>query len=79
MQKFDSSCFRGKNYFGDDETQNYLVFQPIAKYFKIFISILPYVTSWESKGLSNDVIKPPTASNNSFVPNLLGDDDRLDL
>ena len=27
------SYFKGKNYFGDDGTQNYLVFQPIQKIF----------------------------------------------
>ena len=30
LQKFDIAYFRGKNYFdGSDDTQNYLVFQPI--------------------------------------------------
>ena len=32
LQKFDSSYFRGKNYFGDDSTQNYLAFQTMNKY-----------------------------------------------
>ena len=31
LKKFDSSYFRGENYFGDDGTQNYSVFQPIKK------------------------------------------------
>ena len=35
LQKFDSSYFRGKNYFaGDNGIQNYLVFQPVRKYFR---------------------------------------------
>ena len=34
LQTFDSSYFRGKNYFEEDGTQNYLVFQPMYKYFK---------------------------------------------
>ena len=60
--------------------QNYLVFQPLAKYLKIiFINILPFVTSWESKGFSNDVIKPPTTSNTTVAPKLLGDGDKLYL
>ena len=33
MEAFDSSSFRGKNYF-ENGTQNYLVFQPMYKYFK---------------------------------------------
>ena len=35
LQTFDSSYFRGKNYFNEDGTQNYLVFQPIHKYCKL--------------------------------------------
>ena len=35
IQKLGLSYFRGKNYFaGDDGIQNYLVFQPMSKYFK---------------------------------------------
>ena len=34
LQTFDSSYFRGKNDFEEDGTQNYLVFQPMYKYFK---------------------------------------------
>ena len=33
-EKFDSSCLRGKNHFEEDGTQNYLVFQPMYRYFK---------------------------------------------
>ena len=35
LQKFDSSYFIGKNYFEEDGTQSYLVFQPIVRYFQI--------------------------------------------
>lgn len=31
---FDSSYFQGKIHFEDDETNNYLVYQPVHKYFK---------------------------------------------
>ena len=34
LQKFDAAYFRGKSHFEEDGTQNYLVFQPIYKYFK---------------------------------------------
>ena len=34
LKTFDSSYFTGKNYFGEDGTQNYLVFQPMYGYFK---------------------------------------------
>ena len=38
LKTFDSSYFIGKNYFEEDSTQNYLVFQPIHKYFE-FVNI----------------------------------------
>ena len=33
LEAFDSSYFCGKSHFEDDETQNYLVFQPMYRYF----------------------------------------------
>ena len=55
--------------FEEDGTQIYLVFQPIYKYFK-FVNINNewYITSWESKELSSESIKPPTTSNNTLNP-----------
>ena len=34
LEKFDATYFRGKNYFEEDGTQIYLVFQPVCKYFE---------------------------------------------
>ena len=34
LQVFNSSYFYGKSHFGDGGAQNYLVFQPIYRYFK---------------------------------------------
>ena len=34
LNNIDVAYFRGKNYFGDDGTQNYLVFQSMHKYFE---------------------------------------------
>ena len=34
LQAFDSSYFIGTRYFENDGTQNYLVFQPVYRYFK---------------------------------------------
>ena len=45
--------------FEEDGTQNYLVFQPINRYFKV-IANTDYVSSWKSKGLSAESIKLPT-------------------
>ena len=79
-QKFDSSYFRGKNCFGVNDKQNYLVFQPIIKYFKTFNKTLfTCISSWESKGLSNEVIKPPTTSNNILASKLLNTNDKTFL
>ena len=69
LKTFDSSCFIGKSHFGEDGTQNYLVFQPINKYFKV-ITNTDYISSSKSKGLSAKTIKPPTTSDNSLTPAL---------
>ena len=53
----------------EDGTQNYLVFQPINKYFKV-ITNTDYISSWKSKGLFAESIKPPTTSDNSLTPAL---------
>ena len=34
LETFDSSYFIGKSHFDEDGTKNYLVFQPLSKYFK---------------------------------------------
>ena len=47
-----------KNYFEDDDTQNYLVFQSIYKYFEI-TPTTNIILSWKSKDLSDKTIKPP--------------------
>ena len=48
LKTFDSSYFIGKSHFEEDVTQNYLVFQPRSKYFKV-IANTDYVSSWKSK------------------------------
>ena len=61
LKPFDSSYFTDKSHFEEDGTQNYLVFQPITRYFKI-LSNTNYILSWKSKGLSAETIKSHTAS-----------------
>ena len=68
LKTFDSSYFIGKNHF-EDGTKNYLVFQPIVRYFKLIVNN-DYILSWKSKGLSAESIKPPTTSDNSLTPRL---------
>ena len=58
LKTLDSSYFIGKSHFGEDGIQNYLVFQPIKRYFKRIVNVgndncFYY---WESKGLSDETI-----------------------
>ena len=72
LKTFDSSYFIGKSHFDEDGTQNYLIFQPIIRYFKVnMITNTDYVLSWKSKGLSAECIKLATTSDNSLTPELL--------
>ena len=67
------SYYSGKQYFDERSgKQNYLVFLPMGKYFKLnsVVGVIVRVLSWESKGLSNKSIKPPTTSDNSLTPEL---------
>ena len=61
LEIFYSSYFIGKSHLEEDGTQNYLVFQPINRYFEV-ITNTDYVSSWKSKGLSTESIKSPTTS-----------------
>ena len=67
LQTFNSSYFIGKNYFEENGTQNYIVFQPVSRYFKT-IANTKFISSWESKGLSNKTITPYATSDNSLTP-----------
>ena len=61
LKTFDSSYFIGKSHFEEDGTQNYLVFQPLNKHFKLITNTLS-ILLWQSKGLSTENIDPPTIS-----------------
>ena len=53
LKTFDSGYFTGKSRFdNEDGIQNYSVFQPLKRYFKL-ITNTDYVSSWKSKGLSS--------------------------
>ena len=69
----DLSYYRCKQYFDEGSgKQNYLVFLPMRKYFKLnsVVNTADYVLSWQSKGLSNESIRPPVTSDNSLNPEL---------
>ena len=71
LKTFESSYFIGKSHFAEDGVQNYLVFQPVIRYFKVNkITNTDYVSSWKSKGWSDESIKQPTTSDSSLTPEL---------
>ena len=67
LKTLDLSYFIGKSHFEEDGTQNYLVFQPINRYFKI-IANTKYISSWQSKGISDETVKSYATSDNSLTP-----------
>ena len=56
LQAFHSSYFRDKSHFEDERTRNYLVFQPIYRFFKKIGNTTDILTG-KSKGLSDESIK----------------------
>ena len=56
LQTFDSSYFIGKSHFEEEGTQNYLVFQPMYRYFKAF-SIIQYVEYVSDENLKDYLMK----------------------
>ena len=67
QEKFDSSYFIGKSHFEEDDTENYLAFQPIQKYIKLITNTI-YISSWKFKELYNESVKPTPTSDNSLSP-----------
>ena len=64
----DLSYFRGKNYFDEDGTQNYYIFQPISKYLKVSnVSDINYILSRKCRGLNN--IKIESIKTNNYLLN----------
>ena len=73
LKIFYLSYFRGKSNFVDnDGIENYLVFQPIERYFKRISGFGngEYIYFWKSKGLSNEKINSMTESNYAIFPSL---------
>ena len=72
LKTFDSSYFIGKRHFEEDGTQNYLVFQPMYRYFKRIAGVgnANYIYYWQSKGLSEETINSIKTPNHSITPNL---------
>ena len=61
----------GKSHFEEDGTQNYLVFQPMARYIEtVHVNDINYVLSWKSKGLSDEKIDSIKTGNYLLNPHL---------
>ena len=59
--------FRNIMFDGGDGFQAYLIFQPVHKFIKI-IANTRLISQWQSKGLSDESIKPFPTSDNSLTP-----------
>ena len=72
LEKFNAAYFRGKSHFEEDGTQNYLVFQPMYRYFKRIAGVCSgnYIYFWKSKGLFDERLDSITASNYKITPEL---------
>ena len=70
LLKLDAAYFRGKSHFEEDGTQNYLVFQPIYRYFRKIIGVGSgnYTYVLKSKGLSDEKLNSNTASHYKITP-----------
>ena len=66
LKTFGSGYFMGKSHFGEDGTQNYLVFQPMYRYFRLMTNKLN-ILSWQSKGLSNESFDPPNTNSSPVI------------
>ena len=76
----DLSYYRGKQYFNEGSgKQNYSVFLPMRKYFELnsVVGVIDRALSWQSKGIFNESIKPPTTSDNSLNSRLSYNDTKI--
>ena len=68
LKTFDSSYFRGKNYFDEDGAQNYHIFQPIPRYLKVaYVNDINYILSWKSRVLN--AVKTESIKTNNYLLN----------
>ena len=72
LKTFDSIYFRGKSHFEEDGTQNYVVFQPVQRYFKRIAGVGNgnHIYYWKSKGLSDERIDSIKISHYGITPYL---------
>ena len=69
LKTTDLGYFIGKSHFEEDAVQNCLVSEPLKRYFKVINNAnTKYISSWQSKGLSDKTIKPHTTSDDKRNP-----------
>ena len=71
LKTFDSIYFKDKSHFEEDGTQNYLVFPPIKRYFKVIAGVGNgrYIYYWKSK-LPDETINSIKTSDYRITPYL---------
>ena len=70
-EQFDSIYFCSKSHFEDDGTQNYLLYQPIQRYFKRIDGFddgnyRNYIYYWKSEGFSDEKINSFRTSDTNY-------------
>ena len=72
LKTYDSIYFTSQSRFEEDGTQNYLVFQPIQRYFKRVAGVDNgnHIYYWKSKGLSDERINSIKISDYGITPYL---------
>ena len=71
LKTFDSSYFRGKNYFDEDGALNYYVFQPLFKYLEVaHVGDITHILSWKSRGLHETEIESIKTNNYLLNPRI---------
>ena len=55
LQTFDLTYFNGECYFNDDGSQNYLIYQPVIKYFQFLVVLLINFQDRNLKGCQKKV------------------------
>ena len=71
LQTYDSSLFIVQSFVDNNGLQNFLIFRPIYKIFKILTGLTDTIVEKESKGLSNEKNRPSIATNHSLSLKLI--------
>ena len=67
----DLSYYYGKNYFDEDGTLNYYVFQPLFKYLEVaHVGNITYILSWKSRGIHDTKFKTIVITNYLLNPRI---------